>query len=67
MIAQAQGRKLMLLPGFTWAVKFLGLFTPLADKAFGSLSYDMSMSDYKKGNYRLYSLEESIKRTEDSQ
>lgn len=67
MIAEAQGRKLVLLPGFTWAVKFLGLFTPLADKAFGSLSYDMSMSDYKKGNYRLYSLEESIMRTEDSQ
>ena len=67
MIAEAQGRKILLLPGFAWAVKFLGLFTPLVDKAFGNLSYDMSMSDYKKGNYRLYSLEESIKRTEDSQ
>lgn len=67
MIAGAHGRKLVLLPGFAWAVKFLGHFTPLVDKAFGNLSYDMSMSVYKKGNYRLYSLEESIKRTEGAQ
>ena len=67
LIAEAHGKKLVLLPGFTWAVKLLGLFTPLVDKAFGNLSYDMSMSNYKKGKYRLYSLEESIKRTEDSQ
>ena len=64
MIAKAHGRKLILLKGFTWAVKLLGLFTPLVDKAFGNLSYDMSMSDYPKGNYRLYTLEESIRRTE---
>ena len=64
MIAAAHGRKIKLLPGFTWAIRLLGLFTPLADKAFGNLSYDMSMSEYPKGNYRIYSLEESIKRTE---
>lgn len=67
MIAAAHGRKIVLLHGFSWAVKFMGHFTPLVDKAFGNLSYDMSMSVYKKGNYRLYSLEESIKRTEDAQ
>ena len=67
MIAAAHGRKIVLLHGFSWAVKFMGHFTPLVDKAFGNLSYDMPMSVYKKGNYRLYSLEESIKRTEDAQ
>ena len=67
LITKAQGKRLFLIPGFTWAVKLLGIFTPLVDKAFGNLSYDMSMSDYKKGNYRLFSLEESIKRTEDIQ
>ena len=41
----------------------LGFFTPLVDKAFGNLSYDMSMSEYRE-NYRLYSLKESIERTE---
>ena len=64
MIAAAHGRKLLLLRGFAWALKILGRFTPLVDKAFGNLSYDMAMSEYTKGNYRLYSLEESIRRTE---
>ena len=64
MIAAVHGRKLLLLRGFAWALKILGRFTPLVDKAFGNLSYDMAMSEYTKGNYRLYSLEESIRRTE---
>lgn len=64
MIAKAHGRKLVLIPGFKWAVKFLGIFSPLVDKAFGNHSYDMSISEYPKGNYRVCSLEESIRRTE---
>lgn len=64
MIAAAHGRKLPLVPGFTWAVKLLGLATPLVDKAFGNLSYDMAISEYPGGEYRLYSLEESIRITE---
>lgn len=67
MIAEAHGKKLVLVRGFTWALKFLGFFTALADKAFGSLSYDMSMSEYPGGEYRLYSLEESIRITEGAQ
>lgn len=63
-IAAAHGRKLPLLPGFTWAVRLLGLATPLVDKAFGNLSYDMALSEYPKGEYRLCSLEESIRITE---
>lgn len=64
MIAAAHGKKLGLWHGFTGLLKFMSHLTPLVDKAFGNLSYDMSMSDYPKGNYRLYSLEESIARTE---
>ena len=67
MIAEAHGKKLILVRGFTWALKFLGFFTMLVDKAFGSLSYDMSMSEYPGGEYRLYSLEESIRITEGAQ
>ena len=67
MIAEAHGKKLILVRGFTWALKFLGFFTALVDKAFGSLSYDMPMSEYPGGEYRLYSLEESIRTTEGAQ
>ena len=47
MIANAHGRKLNLIRGFGWAIKFMGLFTGLVKKAFGSLTYDMEMSSYK--------------------
>lgn len=63
MIARAHGRDIRLTGAFNWAVRFLGVFTPLVDKAFGNFSYDMAMSEYKE-NYRLYSLAESIERTE---
>lgn len=63
MIAHANDRDIILTKAFNWAVKLIGFFTPLVDKAFGNLSYDMSMSEYKE-NYRLYSLQESIERTE---
>ena len=64
MIAAAHGKKLGLWHGFTGLLRFVGHLMPLVDKAFGNLSYDMSMSEYPKGNYRLYSLEESIRKTE---
>lgn len=67
MIAKAHGRKIRLIKGLTWLLKLVGAFTPLVDKAFGSLSYSMEMSDYPRGEYRLYSLEESIRITEDVQ
>lgn len=67
MIAAAHGRKIRLIGGLTWALKILGVFTSLVNKAFGSLSYDMALSDYKGGEYRLYSLQESIKITEGMQ
>lgn len=67
LIAAAHGREIRLVRGFTWALKLLGVFTPLVNKAFGSLSYDMEMSGYPRGEYRLFSLEESIRITEGAQ
>ena len=63
LIAQAHGKKVRIIKGFGWALKLLGLVTGLVNKAFGSLSYDRTMSEYKEA-YAKISLAESIKRTE---
>lgn len=62
-IAECHGKKVVLLPGFLWALKLLSPFSGYVDKAFGSLAYEEHLGDYRE-NYRLYSLEESIKETE---
>ena len=63
MIGAANGKKVRLVKGFGWLLRLVGLFTGSVDKAFGNLTYDFSMSEYKT-EYRRYSLEESIKETE---
>lgn len=63
IIADVHGKKLVLIPGFGWALKILGCVTGLVNKAFGSLSYDKRLSEYKC-EYRRYSLKESIEKTE---
>ena len=63
MIAAAHGKKVLLIPGFGWALKILGRFTGLVDKAFGSLTYDPEMSKYKVP-YCKKTLAESVKETE---
>ena len=62
MIGIEKGKKVHLIKGFAWLLKFMSLFTGLVNKAFGNLSYDQSMSEYKV-DYRKYNLEESIKET----
>lgn len=62
-IAAVRGKKMLLIPGFAWAVKLLGRFTGLAEKAFGNWCYDRSLSDYPQ-NYCVKSLEASIRETE---
>ena len=64
MIAQAHGRRIRLVGGLTGLLKVMGAFTGLVNKAFGSLSYDMALSDYPGGDYRKYTLQESIEITE---
>lgn len=64
-IAHANGRRIALIPGFTWALKLLRPVTGMVDKAFGSLCYDPSLSDYPK-NYCVTDFDESISETEGS-
>lgn len=63
MIGKANGKKIHLIKGLGWLLKIMSVFTGLVNKAFGNLSYDTEMSNYKV-EYRRYSLEESIKETE---
>ena len=63
MIAEAHGKHIILIGGCTVPLRLLSQATGLVNKAFGSLAYDMSMSEYKE-NYRRFSLEESIRLTE---
>lgn len=63
MIGEANGKKIHLIKGFGWLLKIMSVFNGLVNKAFGNLSYDTQMSNYKV-EYRRFSLEESIKETE---
>lgn len=63
MIAQVKGKKILLVRGFTWALKLMSHATSLVNKAFGSLCYDMTLSEYPQ-DYRKFTLEESIQETE---
>ena len=63
MIGTANSKKVHLIRGFGWLLKLMGLFVNKVNKAFGNLSYELGMSEYK-AEYRKFSLEESIKETE---
>ena len=63
VIAQVHGKKILLIKGFGWALKLMSRVTGLVNKAFGSLSYDMAMSEYKE-EYQKVSLVQSIEITE---
>ena len=63
IIGSVHGKKVRLVKGFTGVLKIVSCMTGLVNKAFGSLSYDMSLSEYKE-KYTVVSLKESIRRTE---
>lgn len=63
LIAHANGKGILLVKGFTWALKLLSHVTGMVDKAFGSLCYDFELSGYPR-DYCLKTLEESIQETE---
>lgn len=65
LIGKEHGKSICLLKGFTWALKLMSFFTGLVNKAFGNLIYDEKISEYKE-EYRIYSLADSIKRTENN-
>ena len=62
-IAEVHGKQILLIPGFTWALKLLSHVTGLVNKAFGSLCYDQELSRYKQP-YCKKTLKESIEETE---
>ena len=63
MIAAVHGKRMILVKGFSWALKILSRMTALVDKAFGSFCGDQEMSSYKQ-NYCIVNLADSIKETE---
>lgn len=63
LIAHANGKGILMIKGFGWALKLLRPFTGIVDKAFGSLCYDFEVSQYPK-DYCVKTLEESILETE---
>ena len=63
MIAEVHGRKVLMLPMCEIPLKVLANFSGTVNKAFGSLAYDMELSDYKE-DYRVYNLNKSIEDTE---
>lgn len=63
LIAEAHGKKVRLVKGFGWALKIMSKVTGLVNKAFGSLSYEAGMSEYRV-EYRKVDPKESIRRTE---
>lgn len=63
MIALAHGKKIFLVGGFGWLLKLLSHITGMVNKAFGSFTYDMSLSEYKD-EYMIFDFEKSIKITE---
>lgn len=68
MIAQVKGHRLLMIPGTHILVKFLtklpGKIGKLSTKAFGDSVYEKSMSIYKKGDYCINTLNQSIINTE---
>lgn len=62
-IARANGRNILLVKGFTWALKLLSHVTGMVDKAFGSLCYADSLSSYPKA-YCVKNLHDSVMETE---
>ena len=63
LIAHANGKGILMIRGFGWALKLLRPVTGMVDKAFGSLCYDRELSAYGPG-YCVKTLEESILETE---
>ena len=61
-IAAAQGKHLVLVPGFSWAFHLLRHLTGAVDKAFGSLVYDKALSKLEE-DYCIASFPDSVKQS----
>ncbi len=63
LISEVNGKRLILVPGFAWVLKAVSHITGYVNKAFGNLTYEKHLGDYKC-EYRKYSIERSIKEIE---
>ena len=67
IIASTKNHRIVLISGMTLFIKLMQKIPcqlgRIAEKAFGDLAYDMSMSEYKE-NYCLYTFDETIRLTE---
>lgn len=63
MIGSEHSKKIILVSGFGWVIRFADLFTCLVNKAFGNLVYERGIGKYKQ-EYRLFSLEDNIREAE---
>ena len=59
VLGASSNRRVCLVKGFAWLLKVLSLFKNSINKAFGSFTYDQSLSTYKE-EYRKYSIVESV-------
>lgn len=59
LLGETQGKRVRLIPGFTLLLKLAGVFVGFVNKAFGNLTYDMEMSEYKY-DYRKVNFAESV-------
>lgn len=60
MIAEVHGKKIRLIKGFGWLIKFFSLFSKTLQKAFGTLVYEREIREYPI-NYCIEELTSSIK------
>jgi len=65
MIADVHGKKIKLTKLFNPGLMILRHITPLVDKAFGSLTYDLDMSRYPGEEYDIVPLRRSVEKTEE--
>lgn len=64
LISHAHHMPVLLVPGFDRPMRLLAKKLPLINKIFGSFAYEKEMSGYYGGTYQMYSLAETIARTE---
>ena len=62
-IADANHKRIIMVSGFTWALKILSYITPFVNKAFGNMVYGDDIIN-KQDDYFNYSTRESIKKIE---
>jgi UDP-glucose 4-epimerase len=63
LIAKAHGKKIALIPGFGWLLQLLESRVGVVGKVFGTLTYDLDMSQSFADAGEI-SFDESIRETE---